>query len=290
MSHTVFLDFDVGGPVDVVQPRVVNISALTSKSIEIGFSEKMKNNAALKDVSNYFLDDPTVPIIAAQQYGDYKVRLIVGEMLDGKSYRVTVSNVEDREGNVLDPAYTSKTFLGVGSLPELIDVQVISSRRIRLFFNEPMTKNAALTNVFNYAVVPTGSGSPVNVGDVEPENQTYPKFVDLITTEMTDGAGYDAIAVNVADIAGNVIGPSNTFNFTGEGEPPVVLRLEAISKNRVDVVFDEPILDNAFARDPGNFIWTGGLTTISVLDVVGARIKLVTSDQTPGALYDLVIG
>jgi hypothetical protein len=287
---TLFLDWETDGPEGFVEPQLIHANPLTSNTLEVGFSKRMKDNAALRNVSNYsIVDSLPVSVITATPFGDYKVILNISEMMDGEPHTLTVSNVESTEGVLIDPLASSTVFLGLGHFPELIGVTTVTSRKIRLLFSEPMRLDNALINIFNYAVVPTGTGSPVNVGSVEPQNQENPIHVDLSITEMTNTEGYDAIAVNVSDIVGNVIGVNNTFSFTGLGEPPVILRLEAIGQNRIDIVFDEDVLDNAFARDETKYTWTGGLTTTAVLNVIGNKVQLVTSDQTSGALYTLTV-
>lgn len=173
-------------------------------------------------------------------------------------------------------------------------VEVLSSTSIRLHFNEDMIKDSALLSPSNYALTPiTPGAAPLFFTSVEaPEGDNFPDYVDIAVSEMTDGASYQAevSTSGPTDKDSNFVDPlHNTANFTGEGDPPTVSSVVPISTNRVDVVFNEPMKDNTDIRDPSNYSWDNGLTTLSVLDVVDETVQLVTGDQTPGTLYTLTI-
>jgi hypothetical protein len=119
--------------------------------------------------------------------------------------------------------------------------------------------------------------------------------VDIDLTEMTQGGSY-RVTVNTGsgsptDRYGFTVNLVGCFaDFAGVGTAPTVVSVAAVGRNRVDVKFSEPMLDDGGdIRDPGRYTFDGGLSVISVLDVVGDTVKLVTSDQTAGQLYNLTI-
>lgn len=178
---------------------------------------------------------------------------------------------------------------------KLVSVLAINSTRIRFIFDRAMKKDASLLAPFNYPIATITPGAAnVTSNDVEPENVDEPTFVDVLTSEMTDGASYDG---SVSAIGGPVDiedtpmdAAANSGSLTGIGDPPGLLRVVPISENRSDVVFDEPMSDNADIRDVARYTWDNGLATISVLDVLpDGTVQLVTSDQTPGTLYTLTV-
>lgn len=173
-------------------------------------------------------------------------------------------------------------------MPTSISVDVISGTRIRVRFSDSMRDDGALRSPQSYTITPLDGGSPVYVGSVTPEREDAPAYVDLDVTEQTDGCSYNVTADDLLDDAGNPVGPISD-SFVGSGAGPTILRVEAKSANLADVVFDERILDNAYARDPASFQWDNGLVTVAVLFVKKDTVRLVTSDQAPGTVYTLTI-
>ena len=156
-----------------------------------------------------------------------------------------------------------------------------------------MNPNEALIAVENYTVTPLTPGAKtVFFTVIEFDTTGDVLFVDIICSEMTDGSSYEVVVgPNVQDVAFNPIDPAvDTAGFIGSGIAPTLLRVEAISLNRADVIFSERMRDNESIRDPLNYIWDNGLVTMSVLDVVEDTVKLATSDQEAGLLYALTVG
>lgn len=282
-----FFDEDV----DTSAPKVLGAVALSPTRVQVGFSEPMNQTGEFLSPGSYVVDDPLTSVLAAQAFGTHAVILTVSEMGEDVSYVVTVATtLLDLEGNNLDANARTALFLGAGTSPFLVSVDVVNDTRLRLNFSESLKDDAALRATASYLVTPTGNGPPIFVGEVDPENQEQPQFVDLLVTEGLAGAGYQAQVVGqLIDPVGNVIVSPTSQPFVATATPPDFFVLEAVSLNRVDVVFTEPILDNTFARDSSKYLWDNGLTTISVLDIEGNRVKLVTSDQDPDLLYTLTV-
>lgn len=290
-----------GSIIELVAPRISSVVALTPTSIRVAFSEPMTDDSALDLISNYVISvvsggaaavivgSATPEAVANPTYVD----LTTTEMTDGGDYRLTVSNVKDTSLNVIDPAYNSDDFAGLGSLPQLTSVAALTSKRVRLQFSEPMLKNAALRAAANYVLLPqTVGAAQIYYSEVVLPDVVAPTFIDILTSEMTDGATYEATVLSPGptDLANNIVDPSHqTATFAGVGDAPFVQEVIAVSKNRADVVFNEPMADNADLRDPSKYTWDNGLTTISVLSVDVNTVSLVTSDQTPGVLYELTV-
>jgi len=183
----------------------------------------------------------------------------------------------------------------LAKLVELASITAISSTKIRVTFDRPMKKDSKLLDPDNYVIEPaTTFGVALYYDQVIPEpNETEPTYVDIVTTEMTDGVlyeGYVEIAGGPVDPEDTPMDPSSNFDFFyGIGESPELFSVTAVGINRVDVKFNDRMDDNAPIRDVNNYAFDQGLTIISVLDVVGDTVKLITSDQTPGVLYTLTI-
>jgi phage tail-like protein len=178
--------------------------------------------------------------------------------------------------------------------PRVASAAALDARHIRVTFDQQMLNDSRLADVANYAFVPVGAGVPVFVRSLIVQSATFPLFVDVEVTEMTQGAQY------VATVTGGASGPRDRYGFNmnasglsvlfvGIGEAPVVSQVAAVSANRADVKFSEPITDGAGPREPANYAFNNGLVVLSVLGVVGDTVQLVTADQMPGTLYTLTI-
>lgn len=180
--------------------------------------------------------------------------------------------------------------------PRVSDATPRSHLKIRVTFNQPMTNDSRLVSPANYVIAAVADGVSVFVTSVVPDPaSTFPSFVDLNVNEMTDGEGYQ-IQVNpgasspVSQAGLPIIVGGSIVSFTGQGVNPTVVSVAGVDQNLVEIKFSENMLDNVPIRDPANYAFDGGLTVTAVLDVVGDTVRLVTSDQTPGLLYNLVIG
>lgn len=179
--------------------------------------------------------------------------------------------------------------------PRVAGVEILDSLKIRIRFDQPMASNSNLSSPGNYLISSLGAGVAIFVSSVTPEAGAAPTYVDLDVNEMTGGEPYRVSVQAGAGapesqfaIALNPLGAQ--FLFTGLGVDPTVISVAAVGENRADVKFSENMFDNAAIRDPSNYAFDGGLIVTSVLDVVGDTVRLVTTDQTPGTLYNLTIG
>lgn len=184
----------------------------------------------------------------------------------------------------------------LGRLVELVEVisaDMIASGRIRVTFDRGMKKDAKLYNRLNYAITPISPGAVAPyVEEVETPDVTAPEYVDLITSEHTDGATYDVV-VNAYGPVGvdylRVDETRNTKSYVGVGDTPDIDSVVAISENRVDVIFTENMTINDDIKNSSKYSFDNGLSILSVLEVVGDTVKLVTSDQVPGTIYTLTV-
>jgi hypothetical protein len=184
-----------------------------------------------------------------------------------------------------------------GKLSNLVRVEsiiVTRDKKLRVTFDRGMKDNAALVMPFNYSPLPTTPGAiPLSVNLVTPEDGTLrPTYVDLEISEMTQGASYECSVSTNGPVDSDDTGLDPDFNsgsFTGRGGYPKIKNLIAQSKNRVDVVFDEPMTNNPDIREISKYTFDNGLAVLNILEVVDDTVKLVTSDQVAGALYTLTI-
>lgn len=115
--------------------------------------------------------------------------------------------------------------------------------------------------------------------------------VVLTTTEQTTGATYTVtIPPSIANTDGVIYVGTNSFNFTGVGDPPFVAMAAGIDGFHVKVIFSEPVVESE-ALVPSNYVITGsgGLTVSDVEKETDLVYILTTSLQTVGASYTLTV-
>jgi len=173
----------------------------------------------------------------------------------------------------------------------IADARALTEVKVRIDFEVPTLINAALTNTANYRFKNLSSGSvevvPVSVG--LPPGQPNPFYVEVVTTEHTEGATYEVALTEAIRGAAGEVGHVAPVSYVGIGVAPTLHLVIARSSTEVEVHFSEPIIDNASARNPRNYLWAGGIVTIDVRSVEGSVVVLQTTGQVPGHLYTLTV-
>jgi len=193
-------------------------------------------------------------------------------------------------------ALSESSIIPLGHLAKEIiwSISAISSTKIRINFDRGMLKSSLL-DYLNYTITPvTPYGSPLYFTLIEPENINEPTFIDIITSEMTNGVNYQCViessSIGPRDTEEIFIDPaSDTKTFVGLGVKPEIKSVVAIGLNRVDVIFSETMEDNTAIRDKTNYSFDKGLSVLDILEFSKDTVKLVTSDQIEGELYTLTI-
>lgn len=174
-----------------------------------------------------------------------------------------------------------------------ISVKALTPTRVRVTFSTPMKKDAALTDITNYAL--TSAKHNPYVFSIDPQDEDEPLYVDVITSEHINGYSWYYCTIATApdgptDVDDNHLeAPDNEERYTGIGNIPTVKIVQAVSKNRADVVFSEPMLEYGEIWDSTRYTFDKGLNVLGILSVSGDTVSLATSDQIPGELYTLTI-
>jgi len=301
--------FDAGGEaaplVDVTgrlgsPPPTISVSVTGATTLRVNFSEPMDDTTELDDPASYSVAVQTEGAVGVAVSSVTReavtnptyVDLVTTEHTDGADYELYVAAaVVDLQGDyVEDP----DAYVGQGVQPQIASAVAVTARKIRVIFDEPMDRNdGELLKVANYAITPQSAGAiAVNINSVSTVGST-PSYVEVETTEHTEGASYQVSVVTsgeIRDAAYNSIDPAGaSTTYTGEGDAPTLLQVKPVSSTRVDLVFSETMRDTPEIRDPAQYVWDNGLTTLAVLELDGDTVKLVTTEQTEGLLYALTI-
>lgn len=294
----------VEGQADLVPilPTVVSVVPSSPTVLRMTFDEPMLNNTPLVDPANYTITSLAngVPVAALSVVAEAVafptfVDITTTEHTDAESYQASVSGITSQGSEPIDPVLNVGAYTGIGADPQVAAAVALNATKVRVTFNEAMDLNGAeLENPLNYTITPTAGGATVFVISVSVPAGVNPSFVELVVSEMTDGAAYQVEVASggpIRDAAFNPLDAAfDTAAFTGAGDAPLLLRVVPLSKTRVDVSFNETMKDNADIRDPSNYVWDNGLVTLNVLDFAANTVKLVTTEQVEGTLYQLTIG
>lgn len=182
-----------------------------------------------------------------------------------------------------DPANgTIRMYLIQQASPQLVSTSTTSPTTVTATYNKEVKHiNSAnaddALNAANY-VLSSGSGVPRTVLSVSLVSTTPTVVSLLLDGELTNGVTYTCVVSNVEDLVGDVIDPlHNSATFVGTSALPQVSSASATLVNKVRLLFDKAMDNNADLINPANYIFTGPtpLTAFSV-----TRIDATTVDIT----------
>ena len=81
----------------------------------------------------------------------------------------------------------------------------------------------------------------------------------------------------------------NSKSFISIGINPTIKQVKAISNTRVDVIFSENMMYNGALSDVSKYTFDNGLSAISILEICGDTVKLVTTEQLSNVVYTLTV-
>jgi len=275
-------EFYVGGVVDNVKPTatvVVNYDA----TITVSFSEKVKKDTA-ENVSNYVID-PAINVKSATLNSDGdKVVLVTDAQELAKTYKITVQNVADLAGNVIEKA---DSYFGgiVDTQKPTAFVTNNGDGTLNIKFSEKVNKEQA-ENVSNYTV---DTGLAIKSAKLNDTGDT----VTLETDKQENSKTYKLTIQNIADRAAspNVIEKADHY-FGGivDTAGPEITSAASNGATSVTLYFNER-LNKEIAEDPTNYFIDGDLKypTKAVYDDTARTVKLTTAKQTAGKLYNVTV-
>lgn len=273
----------------MAQPQLSSVTIVNSTTIDANFNQVMDQTGVFLETTSYTVAGHTVTAVSAPS--TTKARLTLHpEMKTGAGLSLTVSSsLRNPALETMNLLARTRSFTGSGTAPTPASAQATATRKVRVTFSEAMAKNANLLLATNYTIEPTTPGAvKPYVTKVTTGNEANPTYVDLETTEMTNGATYQVGCALATDVVGNPISTAKA-SFTGVGDTPTVKEVKAISANRVDVKFSERMDDNADLRNPAKYSFNNGLAVVSVAGVADDTVQLVTTEQVPGTLYTLTV-
>jgi len=195
---------------DLTPPNLLGATLTNSTSLVLNFSEPLSPSTT-QNINNYSISNG-INVTSASISGS-QVILTTSEHSAG-SYTVTVNNVTDLSGNVINPnsnsvqySYTSNPPPPTDTTPpNLLNASVLNPTAIELGFSEALDNSSAL-NKFNYSI-----NNGIVVDSVFLSSDA--KKVTLSTTQNAANQTYTVVVNNVKDLAGNIISSNNTATYS----------------------------------------------------------------------------
>lgn len=162
---------------------------------------------------------------------------------------------------------------------------------LRVNFSGEMENNDALINPFNYLITKQEFNSVTcSVVDVTPEGVTYPTYVDLNVSDLTNGKQYlfSVVPNTIQDRYGSYIVSGSNILYDGISDSPIIQNVTSLSSTFMEVTFSKSMnLDDI--SDVNNYSFDKGLSIISVTVISSSVVRLLTTTQTPSELYTLTV-
>ncbi|MDZ7801471.1 MAG: hypothetical protein U5K81_11860 [Trueperaceae bacterium] len=236
----------------------------------------------------YYVLDPDLPVESVEMAYPNFVVLTTAPMED-RTYEITVTNVEDSAGRLIDHERASDTFAAIpaddAQPPAVTGAVAITDRSVQVSFSEPVRDTAA--DAANFEIV-DASGEPLVVRQAT-LNHPYDTVATLTTLPQTVGETYEVRVRNVLDEQGNAMRPGDaTATFTGLGDtsdgPPRVVGAGATGNRTVLVTFDKP-MDRVSAQVAAHYSigQEGGGASLAVTTanlVTPSTVELRTASQS----------
>jgi len=274
-----------GRPADTIKPAVKTVSSSDGNKVVIAFAESEKLDiASATDLSNYEINkglsiigielDPN----SNKPGADPVVTLYTGPQTVGVLYTLTINNIRDEAGNVMDK--TSRNFAGSApdtSMLNLLSAVALTNTSVLLTFDDDVDL-ATGNNASNYSI------NDLAVYSAEVDGNT----VLLKTSPQTVGKLYTVTVNNVKDDAGNGLDVKEK-KFGGvpaDTDKPRISSVTALDSYTVSVVFSEKVTRASAEILSNYYIDNLGYPTKATLESDGKTVTLKTAMQT-STLYTL---
>lgn len=253
-SRTHYLTIDgkswpyVSARSDMSKPIITSFDRITSRVYVITFSEPVDNGSAT-NASNYSISGG-LKVTALQLSSDKRqVTLTTSTQSENTKYWLTVKNVKDLAGNVMDTR-SDLSFVGSSDAtkPTIVESEfkVNADASLTIKFSEKVNRDIAV-QTGRYSI----NGLTIISASLDNEGRT----VTLRTSAQQDKTVYSLTVSGIPDLAGNVMDTKSGLLFGGISNPVLPVKLQsitAINENTIEVTFDRDIKD----ADIGSIIVT----------------------------------
>jgi trimeric autotransporter adhesin len=262
--------------VPVVTPKVESVSAINLKQFVVTFNKAVDKETA-EDVDNYELEtEGTASLTGAklelQEDGKSVLVTLGTEAEQQEKVTVTIENVKDVNGTVIeDTTFEDVEFLDT-TLPEALSAEVVGNDTIKVKFSEPI-------KTFSKDDFEVDGGSYF-IKDVYATNNNTELNIELYSS-LEEGTVKVEVGNGVEDYAGfGVLSKTFEVEVVEDTEAPTIVGYKNAKPNQVTLIFNEDIEIND--SDVANFYHTN---TNNTVDDAGSGVADYDLDGNELTLY-----
>lgn len=244
---------------DMAKPTITAFDRISARVYVLTFSEPLHNDTAT-NASNYTFSGGLKATSLQLSSDKRQVTLTTSNQANNTRYWLTVKNIKDLAGNVMDPR-SDLSIVGSNdaSKPTIVeaDFKVNADASLTVRFSEQVNRDIAV-QTGRYSI----NGLSILSAAIDGEGRT----VTLRTSAQLDKTIYSLTVSGIPDLAGNVMDTKSGLLFGGISSPLLPVKLQsinAINENMIEIAFDKDIKDS----DVGSL-------TINSLKDNGANVSL----------------
>ncbi|MCR2805648.1 Ig-like domain-containing protein [Paenibacillus soyae] len=244
---------------DMTKPTITAFDRVTSRIYVLTFSEPVENGTATNP--SHYSFSGGLKVTSIQLSTDKRqVTLTTSNQADNVRYWLTVKNVKDLAGNVMDTR-SDLSIVGSndGTKPTIVESEfkVNADASLTVKFSEKVNRDIAV-QTGRYSI----SGLTIVSATLDSEGRT----VTLRTSAQQDKTVYSLTVSGIPDLSGNVMDTKSGLLFGGISNPVLPVKLQsiaAVNENTIEVTFDRDIKDS----DIGSLV-------VTILKDNGANVSM----------------
>jgi hypothetical protein len=277
----------VGIPADTTKLALDNVAVASYVSVKVTFKEKVDEATAM-NVANYTMDNNLTVLKATLAADGLTVTLTTAAQTVGTIYNLTVQNVADLAGNVMDKS-TNNYFGGMSKDTSKLTVATVAVEdynKVKVVFGKEVNETTA-TNIANYKM---DNNLAVLKAEIDEDDEDG-KTVILTTGDQIVGTIYKLSINNITDNLDNGMEKAYDAYFGGMakdlGKP--VAGVAVTDSDKVTVTFTKKVA-KADAENIANYTVDNSLTIVKAeLDTDAKTVELTTSPQVVGTIYKMTV-
>lgn len=229
---------------DTMPPFVTGINLLDLSTIQISFSEKM-DVASAKTLANYRIQ-PSVQIRSIDINAEgTQVTLHTDPHSQSVNYVLTVQNLKDVHGNVMQNPFSVAYSYQEKSPPRIVSIRVRDQQTIEVYFSTKMDYNS-VADKSHYTISPK-----IEIYDVIVDS-TLQK-VTLRTAKHQAQVNYVLIIQDVRSFQQIPLAQPYEYSYNFEDLlPPYVEKMELLDRKTLRLIFSEP-MNEADLKDASHY-------------------------------------
>lgn len=225
---------------DMTKPTITALDRVTARVYVLTFSEPV-DSATATNPANYSFSSG-LRLTNLQLSADKRqVTITTSSQSNGTRYWLTVKNVKDLAGNIMDTR-SDLSIIGNddATKPTIIESEfkVNPDASLTIKFSEKVNRDIA---------VQTGRYSIPGLAVVSASLDNEGRTVTLRTSAQQDKTVYNLTVSGIPDLSGNVMDTKSGLLFGGISNPVLPVKLHsitAVNENTIEVTFDRDIKDS----------------------------------------------